>query len=161
MDLFNIDRIKNTEVETVLNLVKSCEPLDLHTPYTYWVLCHYFGDYSFIIRDETDIPVGLITSLLINNEIIFIWQIGIIKEYRRKGIGKKLIRKVINKAKENEIKKIQFTIDFSNNASLSTFRSIAKEQKAEMKKIGESNIELNKKVSNEDIYEIKLPLTID
>jgi hypothetical protein len=57
--------------ETLFNLAKNNPPLDVHTPYTYWVIAKYFSDTSFIL-EQNGVPIGFITALE-TPEFIFIW----------------------------------------------------------------------------------------
>ena len=51
--------------------------------------------------------------------------IGILKDYRNKGYGKKLLLKSINHAKEiNHLEKIELTVFESNNTALELYKSI-------------------------------------
>lgn len=38
-----IRNVTERDTETLMNLAKNNPPLDVHTPYTYWVIAKYFS----------------------------------------------------------------------------------------------------------------------
>lgn len=96
-------------------MAKDCEPLDVHTPYTYWVVCQFFHDSCFIVEDDGK-AVGSIMTILSAN-CLFIWQIGVLKEYRRQGISQLLYKSVFDYARINHIDKVALTVSSDNSIS--------------------------------------------
>ena len=78
------------------HMARSCPPLDLHTSYTYWVAAEYFGSGSYILEDD-GICAGYIMTVQ-TPETIFVWQIGILPEYRGRGLSRRLIDRVLDDA---------------------------------------------------------------
>lgn len=104
---------------TLRNLAKKCKPLDVHTHYTYWVICHLFGESCFLLFDENK-PIGYIASL-IKDDVLFIWQIGILKEYRNKKYSRDLLNAVKDYALQKKCTKILVSISPENENSYCAF----------------------------------------
>lgn len=114
--------VQKTDNALLRHLAKQCPTLDLHTPYTYWVNTYYFNKSSFILEDDGK-PIGYIMALN-TPDAVFVWQIGIIKEYRGKGLSYKLVSAVMEYAK-NINKPIEVTIASTNIGSFNAFKSAA------------------------------------
>lgn len=132
-----IRNVEKTDNALLRHLAKQCPALDLHTQYTYWVNTYYFNKSSFILEDDGK-PIGYIMTLN-TPDVIFIWQIGIIKEYRGKGLSYKLISAVMEYAKSIN-KPIEVTIASSNKSSFNAFKSAALKQNLKMIKSDVINI---------------------
>lgn len=115
-----IRNVTKNDANLLQNLVNSCKPLDVHTIYTYWILCNYFNNSCYILEIDTK-PVGFITS--VQSSKILIWQIGILPEYRGNGYSLKLIDAVISNI--NDTEDIRVTIDKNNNESNGAFKKYA------------------------------------
>ena len=132
-----IRNVEKTDNALLRHLAKQCPALDLHTQYTYWVNTYYFNKSSFILEDDGK-PIGYIMALN-TPDVIFIWQIGIIKEYRGKGLSYKLISAVMEYAKSIN-KPIEVTIASNNKSSFNAFKSAALKQNLKMIKSDVVNI---------------------
>lgn len=132
-----IRNVEKTDNALLRHLAKQCPALDLHTQYTYWVNTYYFNKSSFILEDDEK-PIGYIMALN-TSEVIFIWQIGVIKEYRGKGLSYKLISAVMEYAKSIN-KPIEVTIASNNKSSFNAFKSAALKQNLKMIKSDVINI---------------------
>lgn len=113
-------KINSKDAELLQKLAAECGTLDIHTVYTYWVICNYFKGY---ILEIDNIPVGYITSVK-NETHLLIWQIGVLKKYRGHGYSQLLIDALVS---DVEDKIIQVTIDKSNKESNGAFRKYASE----------------------------------
>lgn len=80
----------------------------------------YIGDYLIVCKDNNKI-VGY-NSLTDNGDNLFIGQICVLEDYRRKGIGSKLIEQAI--MLEQDAKKIGATVLMSNIPSQRTFEKM-------------------------------------
>lgn len=115
-----IRNVTKNDANLLQNLANSCKPLDVHTIYTYWVLCNYFNNSCYILEIDTK-PIGFITAVQSNKMLI--WQIGILSEYRGNGYSLKLIDAVISNI--NDTEDIRVTIDKNNDASNGAFKKYA------------------------------------
>ena len=132
-----VRNVQKTDNALLRHLAKQCPTLDLHTQYTYWVNTYYFNESSFILEDDGK-PIGYI-MVLNTIDVLFIWQIGIIKEYRGKGLSYKLISAVMEYAKSIN-KPIEVTIASNNKSSFNAFKSAALKQNLKMIKSDVINI---------------------
>lgn len=117
-ELVELRNVCEDDALLLQTLASECPPLDIHTPYTYWVIARFFGRSSFIAEISGE-PVGYITSVDNGNELL-IWQIGLKEKARGKGISEKLIRRVISDALAGG-KKIFVSIDKNNQPSNGAF----------------------------------------
>lgn len=106
------------------SLALRCPPLDVHTPYTYWVLSTYFSESCFVAVEGTE-PVGFVTAVA-NRDRALLWQIGILPAHRGKGLSHLLIDAVAGWADGRGFSAIELSIDPANKESHATFRSFAK-----------------------------------
>ena len=115
-----IRNVTKNDANLLQNLANSCKPLDVHTIYTYWVLCNYFNNICYILEIDTK-PIVFITA--VQSSKILIWQIGILPEYRGNGYSLKLIDAVISNI--NDTEDIRVTIDKNNDANNGAFKKYA------------------------------------
>ncbi len=120
---FHIRPVEEQDAALLRTMAQACPPLDVHTPYTYWVIARFFGHLSFLLLLE-DRPVGYITALDIP-EGVFVWQIGILPEYRGRALSRKLIGAVAEQAAG---KPVWVTIDPANTGSRSAFEAYCRAQ---------------------------------
>lgn len=144
-----------TEADSMVlwELASKCRPLDLHTPYTYWVLCHYFSKQCFILEEEAS-PIGFISSVT-TKDCVFVWQIGILEEYRKRKLSRLLLQAVFSFAK-GEGMKLQTSISQENNASKAAFNGFCHSNNLSLYQIGELNLKTNDGTfsESETLYEI-------
>lgn len=112
--------INESDVAQLHFLAEKCPPLDVHTHYTYWVICKFFSASSFLLSVENE-NVGYITAIETEN-IIFVWQIGILEQYRGQGYSHLLIDSVVDYAKRKQ-KNLAVTIAEENKVSFSAFNN--------------------------------------
>lgn len=138
-------------------LATQCPPLDVHTPYTYWVLTHMFADGCFIAEVDGD-PVGFVTTVHKGN-IAFLWQIGVRETHRGTGLSTRLIDQVVLWARAHNVTAIQMSIDPGNVASTMAFTSFCAANELSMRQIGTLDLTVEADptfAENEDIFEIDL-----
>ena len=101
MDNIFLKKVDENDFSIMKHLALKCPPLDVHTSYTYWVVSKLFGEYCFLAKDGEK-PIGYIMCVR-NDSVLLIWQIGILKEYRTKGISRLLIEGVFDNRKDKNI----------------------------------------------------------
>lgn len=130
-------------------LAKKNKPLDVHTPYTYWVIAKYFGNTSFLMFDDGR-PIGYITSVY-NGQKLLIWQICVSEEYRGKNYAQSLIDLVFEQALNLELS-VEVAISDDNGTSKAAFEKYCKEHDLKMNKNG--TVKFQSPESAEIIYRI-------
>ena len=99
---FIVREVKEEDAPILRHLAKNCPPLDLHTQYTYWVVASAYGDYSFLAYEKGgDSPIGYVMCVKTQDSVFF-WQIGVLEDYRGKGLSRILIDAVFKKAEKNK-----------------------------------------------------------
>ncbi len=154
--MITIKPVNQNDAPLLRHLATLCPPLDVHTPYTYWVMATYFGEYSFIAYDDGK-PIGYIMNLKKDNTL-FIWQIGIIPDYRKQGISQRLIGKAVRAALKSGCTSAQVTIAPENIDSYCAFKHYCLNNKFSFENISTAHItDLDDEnfVENEKVYEIK------
>ena len=131
-----IRNLKEDDIHEIRNFVNLCKPLGLHTAFTYWVLAKYFNNICFVAEDQNAIA-GLLTSIKcsVNDNLIYLWQIGISPQHRRKQYASLLVKKLVDSAIQIGVKHIQFSIADENIASYEMFSGFAEENGLTMRKI--------------------------
>lgn len=119
--MLTVRPVNHDDAGLLLGLAKRCPPLDVHTPYTYWVICHSFAETSFVLRDDAD-PVGFLTGVGRGQELL-IWQIGILPAARGQGASVLLLNALEERSAAMGITSFTTTIAPSNAASNGAMRS--------------------------------------
>ncbi|MFN2348403.1 MAG: GNAT family N-acetyltransferase [Thioalkalivibrio sp.] len=119
--------MQQSDFPAVYELVKSTEVLDVHTPYTYWVLLNQASNLSFVAR-RPDCLAGFITGMGPFRACgeAFVWQIGVHPELLRQGIGRELLGHFVDAAHSRGFNSICTTISENNQASLGLFAQMAR-----------------------------------
>lgn len=133
-------KAKESDYLIFLNNAKANKPLDVHTPYTYWAIIKHFHDGCFYLKDN-DKVIGSIMSLQ-TNKTLFVWQIGIVSEYRKKGLSYTLYEAVYNAAKEKGLSSITLSIDPSNENSYYAILSFCNKNNLKLIKTDEVNLQI-------------------
>lgn len=151
-----IRKVTLSDVILLRELAKMCKPLDVHTPYTYWVMCNFFGDGCFILQDGSK-PIGYIMTLTKENTL-FIWQIGITEEYQGQNYSSNLLAAVEQYAREKKLTKMQVSIAPTNANSYHAFHRYCHHRNIPISNIG--SVDINIPTENfyeyENIYEMIL-----
>jgi len=122
----NIRPSEKRDISAVHSLLPSLEPLTPHTWYTYWNLFTHFPDSCFIAENQ-ETPIGFITSHLTETPPSewFIWQAGILPDYRGSGLIDRLQDRVIDVAREAGARALRTTIEADNPRSFEAFNRMA------------------------------------
>jgi ribosomal protein S18 acetylase RimI-like enzyme len=94
-------------------------------PDIYWTgkrILEHIEKWEVVLEINNDILIGY-TILSVSNESIYIQAIGVKEEYRQKGYGHKLMKRVINYAAMNK-KCIILDVESSNIPALSLYKSL-------------------------------------
>lgn len=147
------------DVDAVRGFVNLSKPLDLHTPFTYWVLLKYFGDSCFVIEEDNRV-IGFISGMASSREkgVFYIWQIGVDPLYRGKGCAGLLLEKISEAAGERHCHTLHVTIESDNTASIKAFTRFAGRHGSSLERAGSAEFydSLTEKKVLEDLYKIIL-----
>lgn len=111
-------------------LVSECPPLDLNSMYAYFLVSTHFSETSIIVfkkgaQEKT--PVGMISAYVLpeNPTVLFIWQVAVLKDYRKKDIAKTMFKELLKRPGLGFIKYVHTTIAPENRPSRRLFRYVA------------------------------------
>jgi len=96
--IITIKNITEKDISRLREFVSQTPPLGLHTAYTYWVICHFFKDYSYIAESDNKI-IGIRLCLRIKDSLFF-WQGGVAENFRRQGLAQELINTAVINGKK-------------------------------------------------------------
>jgi L-2,4-diaminobutyric acid acetyltransferase len=113
------------------SLVKDSGVLDVNSSYSYLMMAKYFSE-TCVVAKEDDKMVGFVTAFKPPNDsdVIFVWQVGVDKSQRGKGMGKRILKALLDLEACQDVQYLEATISPSNKASDALFRSIARDFKA-------------------------------
>lgn len=112
-------------------LVRRCEPLDLNSPYSYLLLCTDFAATCAVAERDGEL-VGFVSGYLkpADPRVLFIWQVAVSPAARGLGVGKGLLRAVLDRPACVCVEHLDTTVTPSNAASWAMFHSLARERGA-------------------------------
>lgn len=156
----SIRNLQESDIDIIRGFVNLCSPLELHTPFTYWVLAKYFSDCCFIIEEDGEV-VGFSSSVRStkNPEIMYFWQLGIAEKKRGQRYTALLIDRTIGNAKKLKCKIVQVSIEPGNKSSYHSFLSYCQSNNLLMENTGALNIKDT--LSNSEAYEYIYDIAID
>lgn len=146
------------DVEGIVQFVESCPPLDLHTPFTYWVTLRYWGRHCFVAT-MADRIVGYASAIGSGggDDVLYLWQIGVASELRGRGLAQRLIESVADVGRESGFQVLQVSIAPDNEASLRAFRRFAASRERSLDPAGEvSFCDPRGKPVHEDVYALEI-----
>ena len=110
----------------VWSLVASCPPLDLNSPYAYMMLGEYFAD-TCAVAESAGRVVGFLSGFVPPGraDTLFVWQVAVRPEERKKGIALSLLESVLARPKNGALRYLETTIGPSNAASRRLFQRFA------------------------------------
>ncbi|MTI63476.1 diaminobutyrate acetyltransferase [Methylophaga sp.] len=117
----------------VYELIAQCPPLDTNSMYCNLLQCTHFSATSVAAEKEGDI-VGFISGYRQpdNPDTLFIWQVAVGEKARGQGLAGRMLRDILSRQQEGQIKFIETTITPDNRASWALFESLANKLGAEL-----------------------------
>ncbi|WP_233531069.1 diaminobutyrate acetyltransferase [Paenibacillus alkalitolerans] len=121
-----------TDGAGIWELVRNSGTLDVNSAYCYLMLGKYYND-TCAIAEIGGRPVGFVTGFRAPSrpDTWFVWQIAVDKEARGKGIARKLLDHVLERAENRDLQYIEATISPSNERSQSLFLGFARDRNVE------------------------------
>ncbi len=120
--------------KSIFKLVKDTKILDVNSEYLYLLQTIHFRDTCSIavINDEV---VGFVSGYKIpeSAETLFIWQMAVDEKVRGQGLAKKLMKNILTREENSDIKYIHTTVSPSNKSSVRAFEKLAEELNTGMK----------------------------
>ncbi|MCD1261088.1 diaminobutyrate acetyltransferase [Paenibacillus athensensis] len=100
--------------------------LDVNSAYCYIMLAAYFKDTCLVAELDGRI-VGFVSAFIqpSDREVLFVWQIAVSRDYRKRGIADSLLSSLIALDRCREVRYIEATISPDNAASHRLFAGLA------------------------------------
>jgi L-2,4-diaminobutyric acid acetyltransferase len=113
---------------TLWRLVQSTGTLELNSSYFYLTFAEFFGETCLLAEANSEV-VGAVIAFRPpqQNDVLFVWQIGVAPHARRQGLGKRMLRELLQLPGCGGVRFLQATITPDNEASHRTFQSLAQE----------------------------------
>jgi L-2,4-diaminobutyric acid acetyltransferase len=109
-------------------LVRASESLEENSRYAYLLVATHFAATSLVAeRDGT--LVGMVAGyrLPARPDTLFVWQIGVAREARRSGLGRRMLRELLRRPACRDVRRLEATVAEGNEASRRLFESLARE----------------------------------
>lgn len=115
-------------------LVKDTRVLDVNSPYSYLMLGEYFQE-TCVVAERRDRLVGFVSAFLPPNQddTVFVWQVAVAKSTGRRGLGKAMLRELLERPACEGVRWLEATVTPSNRPSAALFRSLARELESRCK----------------------------
>lgn len=112
----------------VFNLIKACPPLDQNSAYCNLIQCTHFSETS-VIAEKSGEAVGFISGHIIpkQNDTLFIWQVAVSSTARGEGLGKRMMKHILDRHACAKVRYMETTITEDNEASWAMFKSLARD----------------------------------
>lgn len=117
----------------VWELIRSCEPLDENSMYCNFLQCDHFSD-TCVVAELDGRTVGWVSGYLVPNEpeTLFIWQVAVDESARGLGLGKAMLRHLVDREACAGVTQLKTTITRDNRASWALFSALAEERDARL-----------------------------
>ncbi|MCQ0969633.1 diaminobutyrate acetyltransferase [Paracoccus sp. TK19116] len=111
----------------IWELIRACSPLDENSMYANLIQADHFSD-TCVVAERGDKIVGWVSGHMIpNEESFFVWQVAVSEKARGLGLGKRMLRDLLDRDETEGAKALKTTITKDNDASWALFRSLARD----------------------------------
>lgn len=112
----------------VWQLIRQAGSLDVNSPYCYIMLCDYFRR-TCVVAEENGETVGFLSAYRApdREDTLFIWQVAVANTHRGRGLGKTMIKTVLEREACRGVRYLETTVTPSNIASRRMFFGLAAE----------------------------------
>jgi L-2,4-diaminobutyric acid acetyltransferase len=117
----------------VWKLVSECPPLDQNSMYMNVVQCDHFAE-TCILAERDGAVLGWVSGHIPpqSPESLFIWQVAVHRDGRGLGLGKRMLKALLDRPVCAKVSKLETTITKSNAASWGLFQSFARDMGGEL-----------------------------
>ena len=125
---FCIRPARREDGAAIWRLVRESETLELNSCYAYLLLASHFADTCVVCVQSGDL-LGAVLGYRLPQDpaTVFVWQIGVARKARQRGIGKAMVHALLDAVRCQGVTHLEATINPSNGASDSLFRGIARD----------------------------------
>lgn len=107
--------------------VREAGVLELNQSYAYILICQHFGNTCLVAEVDQKV-VGFVLAYVPPRQpdTIFVWQIGVAREVRGRGVGMRLLRQLLALDGCRNVTYLEASVTPSNKPSQNLFRSFAR-----------------------------------
>ncbi|HUH38777.1 MAG TPA: diaminobutyrate acetyltransferase [Spongiibacteraceae bacterium] len=112
----------------VTALIANCPPLDPNSAYCNLLQCSHFADTAIAATAADGQLLGFISGYRIpaRPDTLFVWQVAVSSAARGQGLGRRMLRGLIERLHGDGIRFVETTITADNDASWALFRGFAR-----------------------------------
>lgn len=116
----------------IWRLVRDSDVLDTNSCYAYLLICREFSATS-LVAVGGDRVLGFVIGFIPPSRrgTVFVWQVGVHADARRTGVGKALLRHLVDVEACRSVRFVEATVTPTNTNSLRLFQSLAEDLSAE------------------------------
>ncbi|WP_077529857.1 diaminobutyrate acetyltransferase [Vreelandella utahensis] len=123
---------KDTDGYRLHRLIAECPPLDPNSIYCNLLQCSHFAETGVAAELDGEL-VGFISAYIppTKPDTVFVWQVAVHEKARGTGLGKRMLRFIVERPACRGVRFMDTTITEDNEASWGLFRSFARDLGAE------------------------------
>jgi len=142
-----IRNITENDIPQMMELIKNCEHLHFERAGIYWFFWKFFRDTCFVAVENEKI-IGLLMGIISQSDPkeAYIYNLGVLLDHRRKGIGSGLIDHFCKKVKEKGCEFITLTTLVDNEYAIKYYQKMGFEKPIKIEKVGIPRILFKKKI---------------
>ncbi|TVR46605.1 MAG: diaminobutyrate acetyltransferase [Rhodobacteraceae bacterium] len=117
----------------VFDLIAACPPLDQNSRYMNLVQCDHFAE-TCVLAERDGRALGWISGHVKPDapDTVFVWQVAVHADARGLGLGKRMLKDLLNRSACHNTRKLETTITRDNAASWGLFQSFARDMGGEL-----------------------------
>ena len=144
----------------IWHLVSACPPLDQNSMYMNVVQCDHFAE-TCVLAERDGRVLGWISGHIPPEtpDTLFVWQVAVHGDARGLGLGKRMLKALLNRPACARVTTMETTITRGNEASWGLFRSFARDMGGSLEDAPhyERDAHLGGKHATEHLVTISLP----
>ncbi len=147
----------------IFELIRECKPLDENSMYCNLIQADHFSDTCVVAEVDGEILGWISGHMIPNEDAFFVWQVAVSPRARGLGLGKRMLRELIDRDECAEARHLKTTITKSNDASWGLFRSFARSIGGDIEDEPhfESDVHFDGSAPTEHMVSISIPRTRD
>ena len=120
---------RSTDGMEVHDLIERCKPLDENSVYCNLLQATHFRDTSVVVEGPDGDLLGFISGYALPDrpDTLFIWQVAVSSDARGLGLGKRMLKHILERPALEEVRYLHTTVTPDNEASWGMFKSLARD----------------------------------
>jgi len=125
--------IHKTDGQAIHRLIAQCPPLDLNSLYAYLLLSEHHADTCVLAEDASGQVVGFVSAYIPPRQpdVLFVWQVAVHPSARGGGLGRRMLRHLLERPAVRSVQYIETTVGPDNAASRGVFAGLARQLRAD------------------------------